>query len=139
MTRTDPLFIIAKKHSYEGDADVADGYKEHWQAVYQSEHKDDHLNPVWKSFNISREQICDGDEHKLLQFEIWDYEENGKNRIVGKLKEPLNLEELLERKALNGNADKRRALEIVEVDSEGNQTSIPGGLVVVLQAEKMIL
>jgi hypothetical protein len=88
---------------------------------------------------INLEQLCDGgnnyDDVKL-QIEIWDYEENGNNRLVGKLKEEMTLTQLMNRKAQKGNADRRNALEIVEVEDDENNPR-PAGLLVVLMADMM--
>lgn len=138
LTRTDPYFIITKEHVYEGSNSEIDDFDEHWQAVYKSKHIDNHINPVWEPFDISFEQLCSSDETKRLRIEIWDFEENGVDRIVGRLREPTTLRELFERKSIRGNADKSVALEIVEIDSDGYQTTIPAGLVVVLEAERFM-
>ena len=138
MTRTDPYFIITKKHVYEGSTNEHDNYDEHWQAVYKSKHIDNHINPVWEPFDVSFEQLCSSDVKKELQIEIWDFEENGVNRMVGKLRDPTDLNGLLEKKSKRGNADKSVALEIVEVEANGDLTNIPAGLVVVLEAEKFL-
>merc|ERR1712165_39585 len=124
LSRTDPLFIISKKHE-------SPTHGVHWQAVYQSAHILDHLNPLWKEEqNINLEQLCDGDLDKMLQIEIWDYESTGKNRLVGVLKEELSLRQLLQRKAIKGNADRTNALEIIEVVDEQEQkiTILPNPL-----------
>eukprot|EP01083_Nonionella_stella_P202492 739729_1 len=126
LTRTDPLVVISKKHLYEAEN------KMHWQAVYKSEHVIDHLNPLWESSKVNLEQLCDGDYEKKLRLEIWDYEESGKNVLVGRMEDELTLTELMEKKALRGNADKTYALNTVRADRHESDSS---GLIIVLKAD----
>ncbi len=109
--------------------------EEHWQAVYKSNHIPDHLNPLWDPGTISLEQLCDGDLEKKLQVEIWDYEGTGKDRIVGRLKNELNVAVLMRKKALRGNADRTNGLDIDEVLDDPEINPNPAGVLIVLKAD----
>ena len=105
----------------------------HWQAVQKSEYKIDHLNPLWNETTINLEQLCDGYYNKKLQIELWDYEYNGINRLVCKLRDEIDLHQLMSSKVLKGNADKTNALEFIEVDAIDEY--LPGWMLIVLKAD----
>jgi len=129
LTRTDPLFVICKKHVGIVNKEV------HWQAVYKSEHIPDHLNPLWDTDTVNLEQLCDGNFNTTIQIEIWDYEVSGKNRIVGRLNEELTLKALMRKKALRGNADRTNALNVDEVLEDPEINPNPAGVLIILKAD----
>ena len=131
LDKTDPFFVILKKLT-RNIIDLRNGQKqeqEHWQAVYQSEVISKHLNPLWeRSVPINLEQLCDGDTDKHLQIEIWDYEDNGKNRLVAKLESTKTWTELQDMgEGLRGNADRTKELKLVEVKSKKEKSKKTNG------------
>ena len=132
MNTTDPYFVILKRHlnTYDG--------KEHWQAVYQSEYIINHLNPLWNpSAPINLEQLCDGDEDKDLQIEIWEHERNDIDEYVARLVKETRLSDL-QRSCDNtkGNADKRNALALKDWRNDVTDEEVVGaGVIVVLRAD----
>lgn len=103
--------------------------------MYESEYIYDHLNPLWDSFIINFEQLCDGDLEKSLQIELWDYETNGKNRLVAVVESSdITLNKLIEcSEGLRGNADRRKALALVKPNE--SVESVPAGELIVLKAK----
>mmetsp|Transcript_2374 Transcript_2374/g.2847 ORF Transcript_2374/g.2847 Transcript_2374/m.2847 type:complete len:312 (+) Transcript_2374:17-952(+) len=126
LTRTDPFFVIKKKHTYAAEGRTC------WQTIYQSKYFKNHLNPVWERFTLNLEQLCDGDFSKDLQIEVWDFE-SAKNKFVGKLRNDINLEILMTKLSIKGNADRKNALRLVEED-DGFDTDTAGEIIV-LKAE----
>ncbi|EFN57401.1 hypothetical protein CHLNCDRAFT_142828 [Chlorella variabilis] len=41
------------------------------------------LNPVWRPFQASMAQLCNGDAHRPLLFEVFDAEANGSHKFIG--------------------------------------------------------
>lgn len=54
-----------------------------WDFVHQTEHVNDNLNPVFEEFTLELTALCDGNIHKPLKFEIYDYEDNSESKIIG--------------------------------------------------------
>jgi len=123
LGRTDPFLEIYKK-LYQS----ADNFR--WQLVYRSKAVMNHLNPLWEEFQLSIEAFCDNDLKKEIKIELWDWQSKGKHRSVGYLE--TNIAEIIERKAVNGNADREKAFQFT---SSENATSKPVGQLVVLEAE----
>lgn len=97
---------------------------------------------MWQEATINLEQLCDGDLNKPLQIELWDYEDNGKNRIVAKLKDKLTLNILMSKSEnLRGNADRRKALALEECKEYKIYQKreivelLPAGEIIVLKAQ----
>ncbi|XP_078789798.1 copine-4 isoform X3 [Oryzias latipes] len=41
------------------------------------------LNPVWKTFKVSLNSLCSGDQDRKLQCTVWDWDSNGKHDYIG--------------------------------------------------------
>ena len=54
-----------------------------WLMVHSTEFIKDNLNPVWKPFNITMQQLCNADPHRPVKVEFWDYENDGKHDFIG--------------------------------------------------------
>ena len=52
--------------------------------VYRSEVIDNNLNPMWRSFSISIQTLCNSDPHMPLIIECWDDESSGRHQFIGK-------------------------------------------------------
>ena len=70
--KSDPFFTI--KRSREDGS---------WIQVHKSEHVWDNLNPVWKPSTMSVQAICNGDIHRPLKIEVWDWDKNGGHDAMG--------------------------------------------------------
>lgn len=100
----------------------------HRNTIYRSRHITDHLNPFWDEFTLSLEELCYGDLACPLKITVYDHNHNGKHGEVGDFE--TSIQELVQRVAVRGNADRERAFEITE---EGEAKT--RGLIVVLKAD----
>uniref|UniRef100_A0A493TSM9 Copine 4 n=1 Tax=Anas platyrhynchos platyrhynchos TaxID=8840 RepID=A0A493TSM9_ANAPP len=41
------------------------------------------LNPAWKTFKVSVNSLCSGDQDRRLKVRIWDWDSNGKHDFIG--------------------------------------------------------
>uniref|UniRef100_A0A3B3H5G1 C2 domain-containing protein n=1 Tax=Oryzias latipes TaxID=8090 RepID=A0A3B3H5G1_ORYLA len=53
------------------------------QLVYRTETVMNNLNPVWKTFKVSLNSLCSGDQDRKLQCTVWDWDSNGKHDYIG--------------------------------------------------------
>ncbi|XP_028984172.1 copine-4 [Betta splendens] len=53
------------------------------QLVYRTETVMNNLNPVWKTFKVSLNSLCSGDQERKLQCTVWDWDSNGKHDYIG--------------------------------------------------------
>ncbi|XP_034029612.1 copine-4 [Thalassophryne amazonica] len=53
------------------------------QLVYRTETVMNNLNPVWKTFRVSLNSLCNGDHERKLQCTVWDWDSNGKHDYIG--------------------------------------------------------
>ena len=90
----------------------------------------DHLNPLWDKFTVSLEELCYCDVAWPLRISVYDYNRNGKHVEIGGFE--TTLQELSQRVAIRGNADRERAFEISQEDR--NSAAATQGLIVVLEA-----
>jgi len=60
--------------------------------VYRSEVIDNNLNPMWRSFVVKVQTLCNSDPHMPLIVECWDNESSGSHQFIGKAE--TNLEKL---------------------------------------------
>lgn len=99
--------------------------------VYRSKHINDHLNPYWDKFSIGLEELCYCDTSWPLKLSVFDFQENGKHRVIGEYETTLEL--LRQQIAVKGNADRERALEILGESKSNPGTWKTRGLIVVLK------
>lgn len=84
FSKSDPFLRISKL--------AADGA---WTPVYQTEEIPNNLNPTWKPFSRTLQQICNGNKDRTLLLECYDYNSNGKHKLIGGVKTTVNqLQEL---------------------------------------------
>jgi Ca2+-dependent lipid-binding protein len=121
LGRTDPFVELQKKN-----VDPVVGII-NWITAYRSEHVHDNLNPVFKSFELTVEDLCYADEDWPLRMVVYDWQKNGKHRVLGMAQ--TSLSDLLEKKSKGGNADRSSAMSVT---IEGTETAI--GLIVVLES-----
>mmetsp|Transcript_977 Transcript_977/g.1469 ORF Transcript_977/g.1469 Transcript_977/m.1469 type:complete len:308 (-) Transcript_977:22-945(-) len=147
--KSDPYLVI-KRRQFNPDTGSI-----HWQIIHRTEHIENHVNPVWQSFQVSwknlfpcqcrhcirnpNSRIQDWDaldpSNVELKFEIWDHQYLKKNRIIGTCQK--NLKEVIDSKTTSGNADKSKAFTFVE-DSENPHNVKTVGLLVVLCAKIIV-
>lgn len=72
FSKTSPFFRISK-----GLEDKT------WLRVYESEWYKSNLNPVFNTFEIKAEKLCNGDHLRPLLIEVWDHEDSGSHKLVG--------------------------------------------------------
>ncbi|XP_056439290.1 copine-4 isoform X1 [Gadus chalcogrammus] len=51
--------------------------------VHRTETVMNNLSPVWKSFKVSLNTLCSGDEDRELKCTVWDWDSNGKHDFIG--------------------------------------------------------
>ncbi|XP_051526652.1 copine-4 [Myxocyprinus asiaticus] len=51
--------------------------------VHRTETIMNNLNPVWKSFKVSLNTLCSGDQERELRCTVWDWDSNGKHDFIG--------------------------------------------------------
>nr|XP_057908987.1 copine-4 isoform X2 [Doryrhamphus excisus] len=72
FTKSDPFLEIYRLNE---DATL--------QLVYRTETVMNNLNPVWKTFKVSLNSLCNGDHERKLQCTVWDWDSNGKHDYIG--------------------------------------------------------
>uniref|UniRef100_A0A8D0GDY2 Copine-3 n=1 Tax=Sphenodon punctatus TaxID=8508 RepID=A0A8D0GDY2_SPHPU len=53
------------------------------QLVHRTEVVMNNLNPAWKSFKVSVNSLCSGDQDRRLKCIVWDWDSNGKHDFIG--------------------------------------------------------
>ncbi|KAJ6666467.1 hypothetical protein lerEdw1_020190 [Lerista edwardsae] len=53
------------------------------QLVHRTEVIMNNLNPAWKSFKVSVNSLCSGDQDRRLKCIVWDWDSNGKHDFIG--------------------------------------------------------
>mmetsp|Transcript_22217 Transcript_22217/g.36786 ORF Transcript_22217/g.36786 Transcript_22217/m.36786 type:complete len:276 (+) Transcript_22217:158-985(+) len=122
LGRTDP-FIEVQKKNVDLDAGIIQ-----WIPVYRTEHVDDNLNPVFKAFQTTAEELCYGDPEWPLRLVLYDWQRKGKHREMGVYETCASLANLQANVATGGNADRESALPVDKKD-------ITTALIIVLKAE----
>jgi len=74
MSKSDPFLEISR--STEAG---------HWVPVFKTEAVDDNLSPVWRPFTVKATQLNNGDAHRPLMLRVFDYENNGRHRLLGEV------------------------------------------------------
>ncbi|KAM9723782.1 LOW QUALITY PROTEIN: copine-4-like [Menidia menidia] len=79
FTKSDPFLEI---YSLNDDASM--------QLVHRTETVMNDLNPVWETFRVSLNSLCSGDQHRLLQCSVWDWDSSGKHDYIGEFEASFN-------------------------------------------------
>ena len=74
LGKSDPYYILKKKMP-NGD----------WSLVYKSEYIENDLNPTWKAMEKPMSEICNGDFQRHLKIEVYDYDSNGSDDLIGEV------------------------------------------------------
>lgn len=53
--------------------------------VHETEHYKSNLNPVFQSFELKLQKLCNGDHLRPIKLELWDYSSSGQHKFVGDL------------------------------------------------------
>uniref|UniRef100_A0A803YPK6 Copine-4 n=1 Tax=Meleagris gallopavo TaxID=9103 RepID=A0A803YPK6_MELGA len=53
------------------------------QLVHRTEVVMNNLNPAWKTFKVSVNSLCSGDQDRRLKCIVWDWDSNGKHDFIG--------------------------------------------------------
>lgn len=84
FSKSDPFVRISKL--------ATDGT---WTPVYQTEQIQNNLNPTWRPFLRTLQQLCNGNKDRTLLVECFDYNRNGKHQLIGGVNTTVNqLQEL---------------------------------------------
>ena len=51
--------------------------------VYKTEVIKDNLNPRWRDINVTLRALCNGDLHRPLRLEVFDYDGDGSHDLIG--------------------------------------------------------
>jgi hypothetical protein len=100
--------------------------------VFRSQYINDHLNPLWDEFSFSLEELCYGDVNWPIKVTVFDYNRNGVHKEIGVFE--TTIQEMSQRVAVRGNADREVAYELSNEDTNTN-TAKTCGFIVVLQTE----
>lgn len=117
LGRSDPFLEIAKKNTDHNAGIVR------WNVVHRTEAIQNHLNPFWKEFSKSLEELCDNDMHSPLLISALDLNNTGgRHRKIGEFE--TTLAQLKERVAVKGNADREMAFPLcVAADDDGDNNT----------------
>lgn len=75
--------------------------------VYKSDVKKNDLNPTWKPFKITMQQLCNGDMHCPLKIECFNFNGNGRHDLIGAVQTSLNiLQGMVEHKQIGINLER---------------------------------
>jgi hypothetical protein len=69
---SDPFFVLSRVRE--------DGS---WTPVYKSMSIPRNLNPVWPTFTVSLQKLCNGDYDRPLRIEVFDHEKSGNHKLMG--------------------------------------------------------
>lgn len=98
FSKSDPILRISK---WQPDGTFT--------PVHQTEEIQNNLNPTWKPFRLTLQQLCNGDKHRQLLIECLDYNSNGKHKLIGSVKTTFN--------QLQENCQVRTSLTLTRVSS----------------------
>jgi len=88
--KSDPFFIISRQ---TGNAQ--------WTVVFQSEVIKNTLNPNWKATSMAVRELCNGDYGRQLKVDVYDWDDNSDNDLIGNFTTTLNdLKLAVERKTM---------------------------------------
>jgi len=79
FSKSDPFFEI--------QTEILDHQRARlWQPVFRSEVVKNNLQPQWNECQISIESLCEGNFERPIQIQVFDYESNGKHKLMGTLR-----------------------------------------------------
>lgn len=58
-----------------------------YTVVWKSSKVDNNLSPVWPAARIPMVTLCNGDVHRPLKIEIFDWEKSGRHQPMGEVRE----------------------------------------------------
>lgn len=76
LSLSDPLFVVSRVLPDGKGGKIT-------QKVFESEHIDNNLNPVWKKASVPLLQLCAGDLAAPLQFDVYDHNSILANTLIG--------------------------------------------------------
>ena len=77
--KSDPFFVISRQ---TGSAQ--------WTKVFQSEVIKNTLNPNWKVTSMPVRELCNGDYDRQLKVDVYDWDDNSDNDLIGSFTTTLN-------------------------------------------------
>lgn len=83
FSKSDPFVrILRPLPQYETQTNPAAIPDSGWIQVYETEQYMDNLNPIFRPFTINSATLNRGNQFMVNRFEIWDWESDGKHRII---------------------------------------------------------
>ncbi|KAG7401787.1 hypothetical protein PHYBOEH_010250 [Phytophthora boehmeriae] len=89
FSKSDPFLVISRLRE-DGNS---------WTQVHRSETIDNNLNPNWRRFEISLQQLCNGDYRRSISLQVFDEDRGGRAELIGQVN--TTLEELLAKRGTN--------------------------------------
>lgn len=82
FSKSDPYYQIMKK---------VEGLRgSEYDVVHRSGVIKNNLNPNWEEEMIDLRTLCDGDLNQILKLQVYDYESDGKNELIGGIETSVN-------------------------------------------------
>jgi hypothetical protein len=94
FSKSDPFFTFSKCRE-NGE----------WVRVHKSEVIKSNLNPNWLEAVLSVQKLCNGDVHRPLLLEVWDWNASGKEDFIGSAEVSVN--------SLQSNAETKQNLDCI--------------------------
>ena len=86
FSKSDPfLRIFRPAQVYEAQVNPSQIPDSGWVQVHETEQYMDNLNPVFRPFNINSAALNRGNPNMLNRWEIWDWESDGKHRVISSI------------------------------------------------------
>jgi len=89
FSKSDPFLVISRQREDRTS----------WTQVFKSETIDNNLNPNWRPFDISAQQLCNGDHKRPLHLQVFDEDNSGRSQLIGQV--TTTLEELINKRGSN--------------------------------------
>lgn len=109
--KSDPFLVISR--SYENGQ---------FNPVHKTEVINNSLNPRWRSFDLSVQQLCNGDLDRPLLIEVFDWDRWGESDFIGKFETSLN--------TILNNGDKVEYSLINSTKKAKNKSYVNSGVIV---------
>ena len=71
--KSDPFLVISR----------SDVNSEQFSPVYKSEYFTKTLDCSWRSFEITAQRLCNGDYHRPIRLEVYDWNRSGNHELIG--------------------------------------------------------
>ncbi len=111
FSKNNPFFTFSRSREDDGQ----------WLRIHKSEVIMSTLNPQFSAVEIPLQKLCNGDVHRPLQLEVWDWNTNGKEVFIGSVEVSVD--------TLVRHSGGQMMIPIINKNKSGNNKS-SGGIVV---------